>query len=333
MKNLLLILFSSLSFGLTAQHTFSIVAVDPATGEIGSAGATCLFFKDAALEISDIVLGVGAINTQAWWVPANQNAARVRMEAGDSPQDIINWLQSNDNSSQGGNINDRQYGVVDLRNGEARAAAYTGMNNFDEKGHRAAFNYAIQGNILISQDVLDDMEAAFINTEGPLCDKLMAVLQAAKRPGADSRCLDEGLSSGSAFIRVAKPTDTSSAYGDLWLDLSFDTTPNATTDPIDVLQMEFDAFKLALSTDDIPAAAISLFPNPTSGVVQLKATAGNWEKIQLRNVLGQILQTDRFVGKTHTLDLHHLQSGLYFIDLYRDDQKRLTKKLILNLPQ
>lgn len=330
MKNFILAVLFMVPFGITAQHTFSIVAVDAATGEIGSAGATCLFFKDAALEISDIVLGVGAINTQAWWVPANQAAARQRMEAGDSPQEILLWLQSNDNGSQGGNIMDRQYGIVDLRNGEARSGAFTGNNNFDEKGHRTGSDYAIQGNILISQAVLDDMENAYLSTNGPLCDKLMAVLQAAKRPGADVRCLDESLSSGSAFIRVAKPTDTSSAYGDLWLDLSYDATSgNVTTDPIDVLQMQFDEFKLALNTDHIPANSIDLFPNPTTGQVQIKAILGDWEKLAVKDLLGRVLKTERFAGETHTLDLQDLQSGLYFIEMYRADQKRLTKKLML----
>ena len=48
-----------------AQHTFSIVAVDTTTGEIGSAGATCIAAQDGAQTVSDIVLGVGAIHTQS----------------------------------------------------------------------------------------------------------------------------------------------------------------------------------------------------------------------------------------------------------------------------
>ena len=78
-------LLLSLQISVIAQHTFSIVAVDSITGEIGSAGATCLASEDGAIDISDIVLGVGAIHTQSFWHPTNQVNARTRMNAGDSP--------------------------------------------------------------------------------------------------------------------------------------------------------------------------------------------------------------------------------------------------------
>ncbi len=70
---------------LTAQHTFSIVAVDSVTGEIGSAGATCIGAEDGAQAISDIILGMGAIHTQSYYSIINQNNARTRMLAGDTP--------------------------------------------------------------------------------------------------------------------------------------------------------------------------------------------------------------------------------------------------------
>ncbi|MFT5231747.1 MAG: putative Ntn-hydrolase superfamily protein, partial [Candidatus Azotimanducaceae bacterium] len=102
---------------MQAQHTFSIVAVDPLTGEIGNAGATCLDIDDlngeeGALVISDIILNTGAISSQAAWNPINQAAARARMELGDSPQEIIDWLVANDPAP--GTAPSRQYGVVDL---------------------------------------------------------------------------------------------------------------------------------------------------------------------------------------------------------------------------
>ena len=245
-----LLLFINLN--VFAQHTFSIAAVDSLTNEIGSAGATCLGSEDGALYVSDIVLNVGTINTQAWWTTVNQNAARQRMEEGLSPQEIIDWLSNNDNSSEGGNISDRQYGIVDLNNGSPRSAAFTGVNNFDVKGQRTGANYSIQGNILISEDVLDDMESAFLNTDGTLADKLMATLQAAKRPGADVRCLEFDISSASAYLRVAKPTDTNSDYGNLWLDLNvWLDSGEFTGDPIDELQSKYDEFNQIVSTSEL----------------------------------------------------------------------------------
>ena len=237
-----------------AQHTFSIVAVDPATGEIGSAGATCLDIDDlggeeGALVISDIILGIGAINTQAFWHPINQQAARDRMEAGDSPDEILDWLFNNDPAP--GSNQDRQYGVVDLPGGVGgtpRSAAFTGTLNSSVANHITGPNYAIQGNILISQEVLDDMETGFLNTTGTLADKLMAAMQGAKRIGADSRCTGNQTSSKSAFLRVAKVEDAFTNYGHLTVDLNVSKTAVA-EDPIDVLQTTYDFYLNNPGTD------------------------------------------------------------------------------------
>ncbi len=321
-----LFLFPVLSY---SQHTFSIVAVDVATGEIGSAGATCLGFEDGALAISDIVLGVGAIHTQAWWTTVNQNAARVRMEAGDTPDEIIAWQEANDNSSQGGNINDRQYGVVDLNDGTPLAAAFTGSSNFDVKGHRIGDGYSIQGNILISEEVLDDMETAYLNTDGPLCEKLMAVMQAAKRPGADVRCLDDGISSGSAFIRVAKPTDTNSDYGNLWLDINvWLDSGTFTGDPIDELQIQFDLFKGAVSAKDLIESSIKIFPNPTESFLEIESPNNLIQKVELVNTLGETVLTKDINATNNSISLKGVSSGVYFIRLYQGEDLIRTEKIL-----
>lgn len=220
----------------SAQATFSIVAVDPITGEIGSAGATCIGQEDGALVISDIVLGRGAIHTQSFYLPANQDNARLRMELGDSPQQIMDWLDSNDVQ---GNSSQRQYLAVDLNAGMPRSAGFSGPACFDEFSHVSGPGYAIAGNILISNDVVTDMEAAFVSTVGPLGDRLMAALQAAKRVGADSRCESFGISSASAFVRVARPCDTDSSYGNLPLDLNV-WVSGTVFEPIDALQTAYD---------------------------------------------------------------------------------------------
>ncbi len=66
----------------TGGDTFSIVAVDPATGEVGSAGASCIA---GSIIISDMHPGVGAIHTQSYWNSQNQNNAHDLMEQGWSP--------------------------------------------------------------------------------------------------------------------------------------------------------------------------------------------------------------------------------------------------------
>ena len=92
---------------LFSQDTFSIVAVDPNTNEVGSAGASCIA---GSIIISDIHPGVGAVHTQSWWNPSNQQNASNLMNQGFSPDEIIDWLVENDVQN---NASDRQYGVVD----------------------------------------------------------------------------------------------------------------------------------------------------------------------------------------------------------------------------
>ena len=188
--------------------TFSIVAVDPETGEVGSAGGSCIA---GSIIISDIHPNVGAIHTQSYYLSSNQNLASTLMNQGYSPQEIINSLILDDVQN---NPAIRQYGIVDMEN-DGRSAAFTGDNCSNWKGHIEGPNYSIQGNILLNEDILNSMELGFVNTNGPLFKKLMAALQGANVPGADTRCLDEGISTYSAFIRVAKPTDNNNYYMDL----------------------------------------------------------------------------------------------------------------------
>jgi len=220
---------------LFSEDTFSIVAVDPETNQVGSAGASCI---GGSIIISDIHPGIGVIHTQSYWNSSNQNYASTLMDLNYSPSDIIEELVNNDISN---NPSIRQYGIVDLVGG-GRSAAYTGDNCSDYKGHIVGETYAIQGNILLSSEILENMENEFINTEGTLAEKLMASLQGANIPGADIRCLDDSLSSLSAFIRVAESDDNSIYH----LDLNVNNVNLSSyhIDPIDSLQILFDQWFL-----------------------------------------------------------------------------------------
>ncbi|MCA9756457.1 MAG: DUF1028 domain-containing protein [Candidatus Eisenbacteria bacterium] len=233
---------STLLFFLTflpavASATFSICAVDPGTGEVGSAGASCIA---GAIILSDVHPGVGVVHTQAYWNAQNQAYARQLMDEGFSPQEIVDMVVSNDAQ---GNPTIRQYGVVDLVDG-GRSAGYTGVNTTDWKGHITGPVYAIQGNILLGPEIVEDMETAFLATEGSLADRLMAALQAAKRPRADTRCTTK--SAISAFLRVGRSIDSAD---DLFLDLNVNNT-SGSTDPIDVLQGLYDEFLTTAAIDN-----------------------------------------------------------------------------------
>jgi uncharacterized Ntn-hydrolase superfamily protein len=251
--------------------TFSIVAVDTTTGEVGSAGGSCIA---GSIIISDIHPGTGVIHTQSYYLPANQSYASSLMDEGYSPDEIIELLENNDVQN---NPAIRQYGVVDLLSGNdygllyeyeceeiegavwqgipdsgelaecsdpvvARSASFTGSNCSSWKGHINGVNYAIQGNILLNENILLGLERGFNLTNGSLDQKLMAAMQEAKFPGADTRCLDEGISTLSAFIRVAKPTDMNEYYMDLNVNsvIPYYTENGIWIDPIDTLQTLYD---------------------------------------------------------------------------------------------
>ncbi len=231
--------------------TFSVVAYDPITQEIGGAGTSC--YSGNINFLNDIIFSpggtlLGAIHTQAAYTSCNQGRARTRMLAGDTPAQIITYMQSNDCGSGPGT---RQYGIVGIDSGgNITTAGYTGNSNGNWAGNitgidpNTGMHYAIQGNILDTstggggrQDILDDMETAFRNSTGTLADKLMAALQGAKRVGGDNRCVNSGNSGRASFVRVQNPSDPiGNPSMDLW------TYPNISlVEPIDILQCDYDA--------------------------------------------------------------------------------------------
>ena len=239
MKKLLLIIFIILFVkDVISQDTFSIVAIDSLTGEVGSAGASCVDMFTTGIPTNDflgqLIPDLGAINTQAWYIPSNQTNATNRMNMGDTPSQIIDWLVVNDVQST---PELRQYGIVAMVNGSPQAAAYTGTSTDNYKNHIIGDNYSIQGNILLGQEVLDSMEARFMNESGDLTCKLMAALQGANMAGADTRCSGNGTSSLFAFIKVAQPTDM---FGSPSFNISVRTHSNSNIEPIDSLQIMFN---------------------------------------------------------------------------------------------
>lgn len=215
--------------GVLCQDTFSIVAVDTITMEVGSAGASCI---DGSIIISDVLPGIGAIHTQSFWNQSNQINARNWMNEGHTAQEIISLLINNDVQN---NPSIRQYGIITLDT-TSRSAAFTGDNCYNYKNHIIGPNYAIQGNILLGQAVLDSIEHNFLNTEGPLYVKLMAAMQGANISGADSRCLQFETSSLSSFLRLAKEDDRPDS---LYIDINVNNLDYG-IEPIDSLQVLFD---------------------------------------------------------------------------------------------
>jgi len=296
-----------------AQDTFSIVAIDTITGEVGSAGASCVYIAGQGVRIlSDVHPGLGAIHTQAYYLSANQDYARNLMNQGLSPQQIIDSLVANDAQ---GNPSKRQYGIVDFRDGNVRSAAYTGENCDDYKNHITGPNYSIQGNILLGQQILDSMEARFLRQEGELACKLMAALQGAKVVGADTRCLPDGISSIGSFLRVAQPGDDPA---ELYLDFNIPIAAEG-VDPIDSLQSLIDEWGGCVAigiAEPQQKTVVKLFPNPVSGTLTMVFEEPLSGELMISNQLGQTVMREKLSGQSRVeLNLSSFPEGLYLYSL------------------
>jgi uncharacterized Ntn-hydrolase superfamily protein len=254
--------------------TFSICAVDTVTGEVGSAGASCV---NGSIMLSDVHPNQGVVHSQASYLAANQNYARTLMDRGLPPQTIVDSVVAHDAQ---GNPAPRQYGVVTLA-GALKSAGYTGTGCTNYKNHITGPTYAIQGNILLGRQILDSMQVRFNRTNGDLACKLMAALQGAKVPGADTRCASNNTSTLSAFIRVARRTDVATYY----IDINLPSTP-AGREPIDSLQKLFNTVHTcSASINDIPhaGAGTAYLRNPVT-FSGLKRLAENDARIAMVKV-------------------------------------------------
>lgn len=330
MKNLsiLVLFFLLFSMNLQGQDTFSIVAVDPETGEVGSAGASCVDlnsfpgFSDDFL--GELFPGLGAINTQAWYNQTNQINARNQMNAGSTPEEIIEWLVNNDVSGQ---PDLRQYGIAALVNGSPQTAAHTGSSTDDYKNHITGTHYSIQGNILLGQEVLDSMESRFLKAEGDLTCRLMAALQGANMIGADSRCTDNGTSSLFAFVKVAQPGDD---FGSPSFVQSVRTSNGEGIEPIDALQTLFDQAQncilLGTNEDLEKNQSVLVYPNPAVDIITIENINNEIYTLEILGATGKLMYKID-INEILEIDISAFPKGIYFIQLSNKSQV-ITKKII-----
>jgi uncharacterized Ntn-hydrolase superfamily protein len=159
------------------KATFSIVAVDAATGEIGCAVQSRYF------AVGNVVpwarAGVGAVATQAAGVAVFGPRILDKLAGGLEPQEAIAAVLADDDGRE-----TRQLGVVAA---DGSAAAHTGSDCLAWAGHRTGPGYAVQGNILAGEAVVAEMERAFLATTGALAERLVAALEAGQAAGGDVR--------------------------------------------------------------------------------------------------------------------------------------------------
>lgn len=184
--------------------TFSIAAYDPKNGDLGVAVASRYLAVGAVVPWART--GVGAIATQAWCNTSYGVKGLDMLEMGMKPQEILEKLTEADEGRA-----KRQAGIV---NTSGASASYTGSEAQAWAGHRTGKNYAVQGNILVGEEVILSMERAFLETGGDLSDRLMAALETGDAAGGDSR--------GKQAAAILVVRDMGEGYSDRYIDLRVD---------------------------------------------------------------------------------------------------------------
>src|ERR1041384_6354556 len=158
-------------------HTFSIVARDPATGDLGVAVQSHWFSVGARVIWAEA--GVGAVATQSFTEPSYGPKGLAMMRDGASGPDAMARLVAEDKQAEV-----RQLGFIDA---QGRAASHTGARCIQYAGHHVGDGYAVQSNLMGNDKVVPAMQAAFESTRGDLVDRMLAALDAAQAVGGDLR--------------------------------------------------------------------------------------------------------------------------------------------------
>ena len=158
-------------------HTYSIVARDPATGQLGVAVQSHWFSVGSIVSWAES--GVGAVATQSFVDPAYGPRGLDRMRGGESAPEALAALVAAD---EGREV--RQVAMVDA---EGRVDAWTGGNCIPAAGHRVGENFSVQANLMGSATVWPAMAEAFENGGGDLAERLLRAMEAATSGAASRR--------------------------------------------------------------------------------------------------------------------------------------------------
>lgn len=206
--------------------TFSIVAFDPKTKELGVAVESKFLAVGAVVPWAQA--GVGAIATQSWANTSFGPRGLRMLKRGMTPKQVGARLIATDP-----NAHQRQFGIVDAK---GRAFTFTGKGCFDWAGGVIGKNFAAQGNILVSAAVVDALANTFQKTSGSLAERLVTALAAGQAAGGDRRGQE------SAALLVVREKGGYAGFNDRYIDLRVDDHPQ----PIAELKRLIDLHHLYL---------------------------------------------------------------------------------------
>jgi uncharacterized Ntn-hydrolase superfamily protein len=236
-------------------HTYSIVARDKNTGEMGVAVQSHWFSVGTIVSWGEA--GVGVVATQSFVNPAFGPDGLALLKAGLNAQQALDTLIASD---EGRAV--RQLAILDAK---GNVAVYTGSNCIPAAGHHRGDNYSVQANLMRNDKVWPAMSQAFEKSQGSLAERLLTALEAGETAGGDIR------GKQSAAILVVAPKSTNQPWTDRIVDLQIADHSEPLVEMRRLLKVHkayeyMNRGDLAMEYGDIPAAlaaygaAQSLFP-------------------------------------------------------------------------
>jgi len=194
---------------LRPVHTFSIVARDKKTGEMGVAVQSHWFSVGADVPWAEA--GVGAVATQSFVDPSYGPKGLELMRLGKSASETLKQLVAADSGEAV-----RQVAMVDSK---GEAAVHTGKRCVDYAGHRTGDGYSVQANLMLNDKVPNAMANAFETAPGDLAERMMMALEAAQEVGGDIR------GKQSAAMIMVKAQSSGKSWADRTVNLRVEDHP------------------------------------------------------------------------------------------------------------
>jgi len=296
-------------------HTYSIVARDAATGELGVAVQSHWFGVGPIVPWAEA--GVGAVATQSFVEPAYGPNGLALMRAGKSAPDALKELLAKDTARDV-----RQVAMIDS---QGRVDAWTGAKDIQAAGHQVGQNYSVQANLMLNDKVWPAMARAFESAKGDLADRMLAALDAAQAVGGDIR----GKQSAALVVVTGKPT------GQPWKDRTYDLRVDDSPEPLKELRRlvtlqraynHMNAGDLAVERNDAPGALREY--SAAEKLVPGNAEMTYWHAVALVN-MGKIDESLPLFRKVFTLDRNwvELTRRLPKSGLLPDDPKLMARLL------
>ena len=237
-------------------HTFSIVARDSVTGEIGVAVQSHWYSVGTIVSWGEA--GVGVVATQSFVNPAFGPNGLALLKEGLNAKQVVEKLIAEDNG--------RDYRQLSIMDSYGNAATFTGKNCIAEAGHLTGKDFSVQANMMLNNKVPAAMAEAYKNSKGQLAERLLAALQAAQSVGGDIR------GKQSAAILVVKSKSTGKLWEDRIVDIRVDDNPDPIMEIARILKVHrayehMNRGDLAMENGDTQkaleeySAAEKMFPN------------------------------------------------------------------------